>query len=137
MTVVRDRHEYQGWVSSELEEAEIALLTGDAGPRRSIWSREEPVSVLGTWKSAVGRAEVEELFSSLEQIFSDNLSYDFELVAAGVVGDMAYTVGYERVRVTVSGEPRDFVLRATQIYRREGGEWRVVHRHADEIADSG
>jgi ketosteroid isomerase-like protein len=26
---------------------------------------------------------------------------------------------------------RTHVLRVTQVYRREGGEWRLVHRHGD------
>jgi ketosteroid isomerase-like protein len=26
-------------------------------------------------------------------------------------------------------------LRATQVYRREGGEWRVAHRHGDTVIE--
>jgi ketosteroid isomerase-like protein len=55
------------------------------------------------------------------------------LVAADVVGDMAYTVGYEHTQASVVGEPRSYTLRSTQIYRREDGEWKVAHRHADEV----
>jgi hypothetical protein len=28
-------------------------------------------------------------------------------------------------------EPSKYSLRATQVYRRENGEWKVAHRHAD------
>jgi len=52
-------------------------------------------------------------------------------VAAGASGDLAYTVGYEHNEVKVDGESRTYTLRATHIYRREDGEWRIVHRHAD------
>ena len=69
----------------------------------------------------------------LEQSFADCTSYEHEVVAADVVGDMAYTVGYEHTTATVNGVPRTYSLRATQVYRREDGEWRVVHRHADEV----
>ena len=49
-------------------------------------------------------------------------------------GDFAYTVGYERSSVSVQGGPaRAVFLRATQIYRRENGDWKLVHRHADPI----
>ena len=44
---------------------------------------------------------------------------------------MAYTVGYEHTQASVNGEPRRYTLRATQVYRREDGEWKVAHRHAD------
>jgi ketosteroid isomerase-like protein len=30
-------------------------------------------------------------------------------------------------------KPRDYTLRVTQVYRREEGEWKVVHRHADTL----
>ena len=71
----------------------------------------------------------------LEQSFSGCESYRFELVAAEVSGDMAYTVGYEHTQAVVNGEPRTYTLRATQIYRREGGEWKVVHRHGSAPPD--
>jgi hypothetical protein len=34
---------------------------------------------------------------------------------------------------TVKGEPTSYTLRATQIYRRENGGWRVCHRHGDGL----
>jgi ketosteroid isomerase-like protein len=130
-----EREEFLDWVNSRLRDAEVALHDGDADPRRSIWSRNEPVTVFGAWMGAVGHDAVDELFSSLEQTFSWCPSYSFEIVAADVIGDMAYTVGYEHTEATVNGEPRAYTLRATQIYRREDDEWKVVHRHADAPPD--
>jgi ketosteroid isomerase-like protein len=130
-----DREEFLAWVDSRVTEAEIAIHDGNATPRRATWSREEPVSVFGAWKSAFGRPELDDLFSSLERIFGGCTSYRFDILAADVVGDMAYTVGYEHTQATVNGEPQTYTLRATQVYRREGGEWKVVHRHADTAPD--
>lgn len=63
---------------------------------------------------------------------------DFEIIAADVNGDMAYTVGYARSSVSVHGSPaRPAFLRATQIYRREDGDWKLVHRHADPASVAG
>ena len=36
---------------------------------------------------------------------------------------------------SVDGQPRTYTLRATQVYRREDGEWKVAHRHDDTVAD--
>jgi ketosteroid isomerase-like protein len=36
----------------------------------------------------------------------------------------------------VNGEPRRYTLRATQVYRREDGEWKVAHRHADTVREA-
>ena len=128
-----DRDDFLAWVNSRLRDAEIALHNGDAAPRRAIWSPNDPVTVLGAWKSAAGQEELSSLFWQLEAGFSDCTSYEHEVVAAEVVGDMAYTVGYEHTQASVNGERRKYTLRATQVYRRENGEWKVAHRHADTV----
>ena len=130
-----DRDDFLAWVRTTLYEAELALHNGDAAPRRALWSRNEPVSVLGAWRNAHGQNELDELFTSLERSFSDCTSYAFELQAYDVVGDMAYTAGLEHTSASVDGQPRSYTLRATQVYRREGGEWKVAHRHGDTVIE--
>ena len=102
----------------------------------AIWSTREPVSVLGAWRSAVAQEELHDLFHSLADTFSNCTSHVYEIVAAEVVGEMAFTAGYERTQVSINGEPRRYVLRVTQVYRREDGEWKVAHRHADTVPES-
>ena len=109
-----DRDDFVVWVNSALYQAELALHNGDPEPRRRIWSRNEPVSVLGAWSSAFGLRQVDELFTALGQTFSNCTFYDFELQAYDVVGDMAYTAGLEHSSSSVDGEPRTYTLRATQ-----------------------
>ena len=130
-----DHDEFLAWVKSALHEAEVALHDGDANPRRALWSGNEPVSILGALRNAYGQQEVEEVFRFLETSFSNCTSYEFELQAYDVVGDMAYTTGMEHTSTSMDGQPRSYTLRATQVYRREGGEWKVAHRHADMVAD--
>ena len=98
-----DRDDFLAWVKTKLYEAELALHNGDAGPRRALWSRNEPVSVLGAWRNARGQQELDELFTSLGESFSDCTSYEFELQAYDVVGDMAYTAGLEHTSASVDG----------------------------------
>ncbi|MFE1947408.1 nuclear transport factor 2 family protein [Streptomyces massasporeus] len=130
-----DRDDFLEWVTTALYEAELALHNGDAAPRRALWSRNEPVSVLGAWRSAYGQRELDELFTTLGRSFSDCTSYVFELQAYDVAGDMAYTAGLEHTSASVDGVPRTYTLRATQVYRREDGEWRVAHRHGDSVTE--
>jgi ketosteroid isomerase-like protein len=33
--------------------------------------------------------------------------------------------------VKVDGVPTTYTLRVTHVYRREDGQWRIVHRHGD------
>jgi len=115
--------------------AEEAIHNGDPGPRLGLWSRDDPVTVFGAAMNGVGWSEVEPLFKTVATWFSDSQAYEFEVIAAGASGDLAYTVGYERNRVRVHGVPTEYTLRVTHVYRREGGRWSIVHRHGDRPPD--
>jgi ketosteroid isomerase-like protein len=111
--------------------AETAIHNGDVEPRLALWSRTDPVTVFGAKRSGTGWSELDPMFHAVASWFSDSTEYDFEVVAAGASGDLAYTVGYEHNRVKVDGQPTTYTLRVTHVYRREDGQWRIVHRHAD------
>lgn len=128
--------EFEDWFRTALHDAELALHNGDPEPRRALWSGQEPVSVYGAWRNAIGLAEVDGLFGVIARRFSDCTSFETELQAVAVVGDAAYTVGFEHTSVSVDGVPGSYTLRVTQVYRREGGAWKVAHRHADVVPAS-
>jgi ketosteroid isomerase-like protein len=111
--------------------AEQAIHNGVVEPRLALWARTDPVTVFGAKQSASGWADLERLFRKVASWFSDSAEYEFKVIAAGASGDLAYTVGYEHNRVKVDGEPRTYTLRVTHVYRREDGQWRIVHRHGD------
>lgn len=129
------RDEFLDWFETTWRAAELALHNGDAGPRFATWSEREPVTLFGAWLDATGPDEVRAVFLKLAESFSQSASAEIELLAAEVSGDLAYTVHREITSVSVDGRPRDYVLRVTQAYRRENGEWKVVHRHGDSAPD--
>jgi hypothetical protein len=49
-----DRDDFLAWVRTALYEAELALHNGDPAPRRALWSRNEPVSILGRRATPMG-----------------------------------------------------------------------------------
>lgn len=56
------------------------------------------------------------------------------LLPADVSGDLAYIVGLEHVANSVVDVPVEpYTLRVTHIFRREEGEWKIAHRHADYV----
>jgi len=66
--------------------------------------------------------------------WSDSTDYRFEVVAADISGDIAYLVGFEHIANSVLGVPIEpYTLRVTHIFRRENGEWKIAHRHADYV----
>ena len=120
-----------------LNAADTALHNGDATPRAAIWSHDEPVTLFGAAFQGSGWAKLSATFDLLASRFSNCTSWEYEVIAAGVSGDLAYIVGVEHTTASVGGAaPEPYSLRVTTILRREGGEWKVVHRHADPAADS-
>lgn len=108
---------------------------GDPGLREQLWSHQDPVTLFGAaMRVKSGWAEISEGFRSLASRWSDCTTQDVEIVAAGVSGDLAYTVVFEHSALSIDGVPAEpYTLRVTQVYRRENGEWRVVHRHGDSL----
>lgn len=114
--------------------AETAMHNGDAAPRLAMWSPNDPVTLFGAWVSHTGWDDVSRTFTWLGSKMSNCTSYDLEIVAAGASGDLAYTVAYEHTTASIDGGPAEaYTLRVTHIYRREDGEWRIVHRHGDRL----
>jgi len=125
--------EFLEWFRTTWKDAEDALHDGDAAPRFETWSDIEPVTLFGR-HSARTPGEAHAIFRRLASAFAHAGPCEVELLAHDVSGDLAYTVARELTSTTVQGEPRRYVLRATQVYRREGGTWKVIHRHADDEA---
>jgi ketosteroid isomerase-like protein len=128
-----DRDEFFTTFLPQLVAAEAALHNGDLEPRLRLWTRSDPVTLFGALGPCnYGWAQVNSTFQWLAPLFLPCHDYRLDLVAADVSGDLAYTVGFERsVHDMEGGNSAERVLRATQVYRREGGQWRVVHRHGD------
>lgn len=59
-----------------------------------------------------------------------------EVVATYGSPEMVVLVAIERIRGEIGGlQEQDWALRVTQVYRREGSKWQLVHRHADPLAN--
>lgn len=115
------------------EEAEAALVIGDAGPRTELWSHRDPVSLFAAvGPSVVGSEQVHALLPQVAARLANGSDVQFEVVAHEVLGDIGWIAGFSRFNVSIDGEPvRQYVLRLTQIYRREDGKWRMTHEHSN------
>ena len=132
-----DVDDFLASVLPPLTAADTAIHNGDAGPRIALWSRKEPVTLFGALQIKTGWREIAPVFEWVASRFSNCESFEYEVLAAGVSGDLAYIAGIEHTTAAIGDAPTQaYELRVTTVFRREDDEWRVVHRHADPVPDS-
>jgi ketosteroid isomerase-like protein len=110
-----------------------ALQNGDPEPRINSWAVSDDVTLFGAWTPIEqGHEAVTDAMRRVASRFTGTDAVTIEHSVTAASGDLAYTVGFERSRVSVDGgPPREQVIRVTHIYRRVAGEWKLIHRHAD------
>jgi hypothetical protein len=118
---------------AKLQEALAAHLAGSPAAFQRLWSHDADVSLMGALGGLQrGWAEVAARLDSVSrQLNAHELSV--ENVQTVVDTNIAVTADLERAVRTVDGKLVSRVLRCTQAYRIEGGEWRIFHRHAEEL----
>lgn len=112
-----------------------AFVKGDARRVMDLFSRRDDVTLanpLGPPRR--GRADVEKGAAEAAANFVDG-SVRFEEVSRYSTSDLGYVVHLERYELQFAGSEgiTPSSLRVTMIFRREGDNWRVAHRHADQI----
>ena len=107
-------------------------INGDPGPMVELWSHGSDVETMHPLGGReLGWEEVRAGWEQAAQAISEGqISLD-DLVVIPIADDVAYTLGTEHGQMKVGGEPVRIDWRVTNIYRREGGGWRIVHHHAD------
>ncbi len=107
------------------------MLNGDAGPMSDVWSHDAGVSTMHPLGGReVGWDAVRGSWEGAANAFEGG-GHEVSDLEVSVVGDLAYTTGIEHLDATVGGKSLRFDIRATNIYRREDGEWKIIHHHTD------
>jgi ketosteroid isomerase-like protein len=125
-------------LAARAESANAAFINGDM---RRWWQIVGPVAEDFTLMQPLGGVShgfdpSPERLDQLARTFTRGEA-TFELVQGYASGDMAVLVFIERQRAVVAGLPeQDWSLRVTQVWRRSGDSWYLVHRHADTLVDN-
>jgi ketosteroid isomerase-like protein len=108
-------------------------VSGDSGPFLEVWSHGDDVAILGAVGSHTeGWDNVRRHLLGASQAL-DWTRLSVERVLTVVSGDLAVTVMLEHMARDANDDPSTRTLRSTQAYRRDGGEWRLIHRHANLV----
>ena len=112
-----------------------SLYRGQSAPYADCWDGRGDVTLYGAWGPVdTGPAAIAETLRWVASRCSGGVGEEIQFTTLVQSGPLAYSVGFERVTLSVNAQaPRQMVLRVTQVYRLSDGEWRIVHRHADEL----
>jgi ketosteroid isomerase-like protein len=109
---------------------------GNPEPMKALFSHGDDVTLANPFGPiAKGWDDVSQALSYASSRFRDGEVFAIERIAEYDSGDLSCTLDREHWRAKV-GEREDvgtFELRVTTALRREDGNWRIVHRHADPI----
>lgn len=114
-----------------------AFSRGDPGPVKDLYSGSDDVTLANPFGPARrGSHAVMDALDYASCRMRDGQVTEFDEVARYTSDDLATILEIEHWRARIgdrsSSEP--FQLRVTTTFRRENGEWRIVHRHADPIS---
>src|SRR5579863_6611852 len=106
---------------------------GNPRPFLALWSRADDVSLMGgVGGHQVGIDNVTELLTAAAKTLNYE-TWSAENLAIGFGETLGFAVELERLTRNVDGAEEEMRLRATSIYRRENGAWKVIHRHGDSL----
>ena len=122
------------------EKAQTRYINGDPAPWKQNASRREDATIFGAFGGREkGWEEVGARYDWASSQFKDSgATQRIEYLNTGVSGDLAFTVTIERqegVRRADQEKAAPRALRVTQIFRKEGGAWKLLHRHADPLVE--
>jgi len=107
------------------------VVKGNAGPMKALYSHRDDVTMCGAWgghergwEQVAARWD----WAAARCAAGPPGGVTHEVVALTEAADMAYAIIIERRVLPAVSE-----LRMTQVFRREDGEWKPVHRHADTL----
>lgn len=108
-----------------------ALFRGETGPMEDVWSHADDVTymgpgggmqvgwdqVLANWKAQAAKRLGGEVKAEKMRIY--------------VGREIAVTCGYEVGENIIGGKPQKVSIRATNVFRKENGQWKMIGHHTD------
>jgi ketosteroid isomerase-like protein len=121
------------------EDSISRFINGDPNPWKDHASKLDDVTVMGAWGDyEKGWQQADPRYNWAAARFRDSgAKVAVEYISSGVSGDLAYSIAIERSTVRLVGidETKPLALRVTHLFRKENGEWKMIHRHADPLME--
>lgn len=121
----------------ERNHASAAFVNGDIAPLAAISTSHSPATFFAPHGGVVeGADQVNEANNQGAKAFESGQT-TFTVLHMAASGDVAFWTGLQHAKVKFAGKPDEvtMALRVTEAFRREGGRWLLVHRHADPLVE--
>ena len=118
-------------------EANASLMRGDIDGYRALIPHTDDYTLMSPFGGTPTRGSemTDDRWAAVGRFF-ENGTFEQEVVQTYGTADMVVLAIIERCHVEVGRLPaQDWSLRVTLVYRREGAEWRLAHRHADPLVN--
>ena len=110
-----------------------AMFTGDAEPFKEVWSHADDVTFMGPdgsvnvgWDDVLANWEVQ-----AEKKLGGEIRH--ELIMATVGHELAVVQCREVGENVIDGKPIAVSLRATNVFRKENGAWKMIGHQTDKL----
>jgi len=126
-------HDFDAFMKRRAEIAE-AYVHGNAEPLATIVTGQDPATFFcpgGERES--GASQVAERYARDAKAFRGPATSRLEVLQAASGPDLAFWTGLQHAEVETEHTGRvQMVLRVTEVFRFENGDYKLVHRHADQ-----
>jgi len=116
--------------------AQGEFLKGNPEAVKELFSHRDDVSLANPYGPPVrGWQQVAQTIELASSLRRDGELVGIETIAKYVIADLGYVVQIERAKAKIGAREdiTPYAVRATNIFRREDGVWKMLHRHADPI----
>ena len=131
-----DQHDFEQFMKWR-DKVASAFVNGDPAPVGELVVRDLPATFFGPAGGTVqGADEIAETYEHDAGMFRPGSKSRLEVLQMAAGDGIAYWTGLQHATVNMSGKSDrvQMTLPVTEIFRRENGAWKLVHRHADSLA---
>lgn len=110
-----------------------AMFQGDIEPLTDVWSHEDDITYMGP--DGTVNVGWDEVLRNLQNQATMKLGGEIrpELIMVTSDPDLAIMECREIGENIIDGKPVKISLRATNVFRKEGGEWKLIGHHTDKL----
>ena len=120
------------------EEAARAYVRGDGTPLESLVSQQGDACFHSPGGDTVtGAGAVAERYRKDATAFRPEGVTHFEVLQQSTSGELGFWTGFQIATAQIGDmpAPMDMKIRVTEVFHKQHGQWKMVHRHADMSKD--